>query len=147
MYRHHFEVNVTSLKCRVRVYAVASKINTTDQTVHVYACWEFITLHFQALYKLKIGTSLCDVTVTLKRQRKIVKTFFFFLNRIHFSTRTCMFDTFTKKCTRNYTAANTVFILFVLILYRKTCRMANRLRIKYIIAFSMYMVIHVNIKE
>ena len=55
---------------------VASEINTTDQTVHVYACWEFITLHFQALNKLKIGTSLCDVTVTLKRQRKIVNIFF-----------------------------------------------------------------------
>ena len=55
---------------------VASKINTTDQTVHVYACWEFITLHFQALNKLKMGTSLCDVTVTLKRQRKVVNIFF-----------------------------------------------------------------------
>ena len=55
---------------------VAIKINTIDQTVHVYACWEFITLHFQALNKLKMGTSLCDVTVTLKRQRKIVNIFF-----------------------------------------------------------------------
>ena len=54
---------------------VASKINTTDQTVHVYACWEFITLHFQALNKLKMGTSLCDVTVTLKH-RKNVNIFF-----------------------------------------------------------------------
>ena len=55
---------------------VASKINTTDQTGHVYACWESITLHFQALNKLEMGTSLCDVTVTLKRQRKIVNIFF-----------------------------------------------------------------------
>ena len=55
---------------------VASKINTTDQIVHVYACWKFITLHFQALNKLKMGTSLCGVTVTLKRQRKIVNIFF-----------------------------------------------------------------------
>ena len=84
---------------------VASKINTTDQTVLVYACWEFITLHFQALNKLKMGTSFCDVTVTLNRQRKIVNIFF--LNRIHFSTRKCLFDTFTKKCTLNYTAAYT----------------------------------------
>ena len=50
---------------------VASKINTTDQPVHVYACWEFITLHFQALNKLKMGKSLCDVTVTLKRQKNV----------------------------------------------------------------------------
>ena len=55
---------------------VSSKINTTDQRVYVYACWEFITLHFQALNKLKMGTSLCDVTVTLKSQRKIVNIFF-----------------------------------------------------------------------
>ena len=33
---------------------VDSNINTTDQTVHVYACWEFITLHFQTLSKLKL---------------------------------------------------------------------------------------------
>ena len=55
---------------------VASKINTTDQTVHVYACLEFIKLHFQALNKPKMGTSFCDVTVTFKRQRKIVNIFF-----------------------------------------------------------------------
>ena len=55
---------------------VASKINTTDQTVHVYTCWEFITLHVQALNKPKMGTSLSDVIVTLKRQRKIVNIFF-----------------------------------------------------------------------
>ena len=85
---------------------VARKIKTTDQTVHVYACWEFITVHFQALNKLKMGTSLCDVTVTLKRQRKNVNIFF--LKQNTFSTRKCMFDTFTKKCTRNYTGAYTI---------------------------------------
>ena len=37
---------------------------------------EIITLHFQALNKLKMGTSLCDVTVALKGQRKIVNIFF-----------------------------------------------------------------------
>ena len=67
---------------------VASYINTADQTVHVYACWEFTTLHFQTLNKLKMGTSLCDVTVTLKRQRKIVNIFFlkqntFFYKKIY----------------------------------------------------------------
>ena len=62
MYRHHFEVNVTSLKSRVSVYAPKSL--------------EFITLHFQAFNKLKMGTSLCDVTVTLKRKGKIVNIFF-----------------------------------------------------------------------
>ena len=35
-----------------------------------------MTLHVHALNKLKIGTSLCDVTVTFKRQRKIVNIFF-----------------------------------------------------------------------
>ena len=37
---------------------------------------ESITLHFQALNKLNMGTSLCDVTVTFKRQWKIVHIFF-----------------------------------------------------------------------
>ena len=52
---------------------VVSKITTTEQTVHVL---EFVTLDFQGLNKLKMGTSLCDVTVTLKRKRKIVNIFF-----------------------------------------------------------------------
>ena len=55
----------------LRIHHVASKITATDRTV-----LEFITLHFHALNNLKIGTSLCDVTVTLKRQRKIVNIFF-----------------------------------------------------------------------
>ena len=42
-----------------------------------------------------MGTSLSDVTVTLKRQRKIVNIFF--LIQDTFSTRKCMFDTFTKN--------------------------------------------------
>ena len=66
---------------------------------------EFITLHFQALNKLKMDTSLCGATVTLNAKRNCKHLFF--LNRIHFSKRICMFDTFTKKCTRNYTAAYT----------------------------------------
>ena len=42
----------------------------------------------QALNKLKMGTSLCDVTVTLKCQRKIVNIFFlkqdtFFYKKMH----------------------------------------------------------------
>ena len=60
----------------LRIQHIASKITRTDQTVHVYACWKFITLHFQALNKVKMGMSLCDVTVTLKRQGKIVNIFF-----------------------------------------------------------------------
>ena len=55
---------------------VVSKITTTDQTVQYLCLLGFITLHFQALNQLKMGTSLCDVTVTLKRQRKIVNIFF-----------------------------------------------------------------------
>ena len=35
-----------------------------------------MTLHLQAWNNLKMGTSLGDVTVTLKRQRKIVNIFF-----------------------------------------------------------------------
>ena len=52
-----------------------------------------------------MGTSLCDVTVTLKRQRKIVNIFF--LKQNTFVYKQCMFDTFTKNCTRNFTAAYT----------------------------------------
>ena len=85
---------------------VASKINTTDQTVYVYVCWEFITLHFQALNKLKMGTSLCDVTVTLKRQRKIVNIFF--LKQNTFFYKKMYVWHFYQKCTRNYTGAYTI---------------------------------------
>ena len=53
-----------------------------------------------------MGTSLCDVTVTLKHQWKIVNISF--LNSDTFCyKKICMFDTFTKKSTRNYTAAYT----------------------------------------
>ena len=69
---------------------VASKINITVQTVHVYACWEFITHHFQALNKLKMGTSLCDVTVTLKRQGKIVNIFFLKQNAVFLQENVCL---------------------------------------------------------
>ena len=36
---------------------------------------EFIVLNFQALNKPKMGTSLCDVTMTSKRQEKIGNIF------------------------------------------------------------------------
>ena len=49
--------------------------------------------------------SLCDFTVTLKRQEKLETSFF--LNRIHFSARKYMFDTFTQKFPRDYTVAYT----------------------------------------
>ena len=62
-------------------------------------------LNFQALNKPKMGTSLCDVTMTLKRQEKMET---YFLNSIPFSTRNCMFDTFTQKFPRDYTAAYTI---------------------------------------
>ena len=52
-----------------------------------------------------MGTPLCDVTMTSKRQEKMETSFF--LNRIHFSTRKSMFDTFTQKFPRDYTAAYT----------------------------------------
>ena len=43
-----------------------------------------------------MGTSLCDVTVTLKHQGKIVNIFFF-QKKDTFSTRKCMLCTFTKN--------------------------------------------------
>ena len=67
---------------------------------------EFIVLDFQAFNKPKMGMPLCDVTVTSKQQEKLETSFF--LNRIHFSTRKYMFDTFTQKFPRDYTAAYTI---------------------------------------
>ena len=63
----------------LQIQYIASYITKADQTVHVCASW-----NFQALNKLKMGTSFCDVTMTLKRQEKI-GNIFFFLNRIPFS--------------------------------------------------------------
>ena len=68
-------------------------------------------LNFQALNKPKMGTSLYDVTMTLKWKEKMETSFF--LNRTHISTRKCMFDTFTQKFPRDYTAAYTVLNLGV----------------------------------
>ena len=62
-------------------------------------------LNCQALNKPKKGTSLCDVTMTLNDMKKLETSFF--LNKIHFATRKCMFDTFTQKFPRDYTAAYT----------------------------------------
>ena len=73
----------------------------------MFAPAEIIVLNVQTLNKPKMGTSLCDVTMTLKRQEKI-GNIFFFLNKIHFATRKCMFDTFTQKFPRDYTAAYTM---------------------------------------
>ena len=56
-----------------------------------------------------MGTSLCDVTMTLKRQEKLETSFF--LNRIHFLTRKCMFDTYTQKFPQDYTAAYTSYAI------------------------------------
>ena len=92
----------------LQIQYVASNFTITDQTVHVCKL-EFIVLNFQTLNKSKIGTSLCDVTMTSNSKKKMETSFL--LNRIHFSTRKCMFDTFTQKCTRDYTAAYTSFFL------------------------------------
>ena len=72
----------------LRIQHVASKINSTHRNSSCLCLLEFITLHFQALNKLKMGTSLRDVTLTLKRQRKIVHIFFlkqdtFFYKKMH----------------------------------------------------------------
>ena len=93
----------------LQIQYIASNITIADQTVQCLRQLEFIVLNFQAINKPKIGTSLCDVTMTLKRQEKIETSFF--LNKIHFSTRKCMFDTFTQKFPRDYTAAYTNRVL------------------------------------
>ena len=64
-------------------------------------------LNFQALNKPKMGTPLCDVTMTLKREEKIGKIFF--LKQDAFVYKKCMFDTFTQKCPRDYTVAYTIW--------------------------------------
>ena len=68
------------------IYYVTSNIATTDQTVHVhvYACGVHST-RFQAQNKPKMGTSLCDVTMTLKQQEKNGNIFF--LKRDTFSCK------------------------------------------------------------
>ena len=60
----------------LQIQHVASKITSTDRNSSCLCLLEFITLHFQDLNKLKMGTSLFHVTVTLQRQRKIVNIFF-----------------------------------------------------------------------
>ena len=60
----------------LRIQHVVSKITSTDRNSSFLCLLEFIKLHSQALNKLKMGKSLCDVTVTLKRQRKIVNISF-----------------------------------------------------------------------
>ena len=84
---------------------VVSYITTNDQTVHGMLAGN----HSTPLSSLKFAengyVSLsrhCDV----KMSRKSCKHLFFFFS-ICFSTRKCLFDTFTKNCTRNCTAAYT----------------------------------------
>ena len=72
---------------------VVSNITTNDQTVHFMPAG--IALHFQALNKLKMGTSLCFVTVTLKCQEKNANIFF--LNKDIFFYQKSMLDTFIKN--------------------------------------------------
>ena len=56
-----------------------------------------------------MGTSLCDVTMTLKRQEKLGNIFF--LKQDLFFYKKYMFDTFTQKFPRDYTAAYTYSLL------------------------------------
>ena len=57
----------------LQIQYVASNSTKTDQTC--LRQLEFIVLNFQALNKPKMGASLNDVTMTLKRQEKL-ETFF-----------------------------------------------------------------------
>ena len=59
----------------LQIQYIASNITITDQTACLRQL-EFIVLNFQALNKPKIGTSLCDVTMTLQWQEKIGNIFF-----------------------------------------------------------------------
>ena len=59
-----------------QIQYIASNITIADQTVQCLRQLEFIVLNFQAINKPKMGTSLCDVTMTLKRQEKIGNIFF-----------------------------------------------------------------------
>ena len=90
-------------------------------------------------------TSLCDVTVTLKRQRKIVNIFF--LKQDTFFYKKCMFDTFTKKYPRNYTAAYTKTSSFLVIIwysyiftsyYRRTAWLRECKRLLFGMLFNTY---------
>ena len=59
----------------LQIQYIASNITIADQTVHVCASGNSV-LNFQALNRPKMGTPLCDVTMTLKRQEKIGHIFF-----------------------------------------------------------------------
>ena len=52
-----------------------------------------------------MSTSICDVAVALKQQEKMETSFS--LIKIYFSLRICMFESFTQKYTRDYTAVYT----------------------------------------
>ena len=56
-----------------------------------------------------MGTSLCDATETLKQQETNGNTFF--LNRLHRSTRKCMFDNFTQNA-HGITQRHTLLLYF-----------------------------------
>ena len=98
---------------------VASKLNTSDQTVHVYTCWEFITVHFQALNTLKLGTSLCDVTVTVKRQRKIVNIFFLKQNTFFYKKMYVL--TLLPKIAHGITQRPTLYVYCIVIFKHISC--------------------------
>ena len=82
----------------LQIQYIASNITIVDQTLHVCAS-------FQALNKPS-GYITLRRHHDVKTARKKLETLFF-RNRIHFSTRKCMFDTFTQKFPRDYTAAYT----------------------------------------
>ena len=63
--------------------------------------------------------------MTLKRQEKIGNIFF--LKQDTFSTRKCMFDTFTQKFPRDYTAAYTMMFIQWLNTHRRFKRLAEAL--------------------
>ena len=98
LYIHHFEVNETSLNSEsgfmLGIQHVASNITTTDQKSPCLCQLKFIALNVQAFNKLKMGTSLCDVTVMFKRQEKNENIFF--LNKIHFQQENVCLTLFNK---------------------------------------------------
>ena len=67
-------------------------------------------LNFQDLNKPKMGTSLCDVTMTLKQQEKFEKHLFSLTGHIFLQENVCL-TLLPKKFPRDYTAAYTIAVI------------------------------------
>ena len=87
----------------LQIQYIASNITKADQTVHVCPSW-----NFQALNKLKMGTSFCGVTMTLKRQEKIGNIFFLKTGYIFLQENVCL--TLLTKNSHGITQKPTLYV-------------------------------------